>query len=194
MPLVSWVIRRARTAQTSGRQLSSPGKRPIPLVRRLTSPSDRSSRLVSGMKGGRRHRVPNDRSGRCCVWGGEYGATVRGRGALRQTWTGRPVSFDGLRARVSRWPPLRLARMRRERGSVGVVLPAGCFTRPVRVGGEGSEQTVFRLGRAPRLRTGGDLAGRSGAPGRPDRDVSGGAAGVRRQPGADRRGRAGGDR
>jgi hypothetical protein len=113
---------------------------------------------------------------------------------LRQTWTGRPVSFDGLRARVSRWPPLRLARMRRERGSVGVVLPASCFTRPVRVGGEGSDQTVFRLGRAPRLRSGGDLAGRPGAPGRPDRDDRRGAEGVRRQPGAHRRGRAGGDR
>jgi hypothetical protein len=35
--------------------------------------------------------------------------------------------LDGLRARVSRWPPLRLARMRFERESVGVVLPA-CFT------------------------------------------------------------------
>src|SRR3954462_5123424 len=122
--------------------------------------------------------------GACCVWGCEYGATVRDRGVLRKTWTGRRVSLDGLRARVSRWPPLRLARMRRERGSVGVVLPASCFTRRVRVGGEGSEQTVFRLGRAPRLRAGGDLAGRSGAPGRSDRDDSGGAAGVRRQPGA----------
>ena len=30
------------------------------------------------------------------VGSGEYGATVRDRGALRQTWTGRPVSFDGL--------------------------------------------------------------------------------------------------
>src|SRR3954465_9526461 len=66
--------------------------------------------------------------GACCVWGGEYGATVRDRGVLRQTWTGRPVSLDGLRARVSRWPPLRLARMRFERESVGVVLPACCFT------------------------------------------------------------------
>src|SRR5829696_8073112 len=45
-PLVSWVMRRSRTAQTSVRQLSSPGKRPITLVRRLTSPSDRSSRFV----------------------------------------------------------------------------------------------------------------------------------------------------
>src|SRR5919198_3138500 len=121
--------------------------------------------------------------GGCCVWGGEYGATVRDRGALRQTWTGRPVSFDGLRARVSRWPPLRLARMRRERGSVGVVLPASCFDSPDRVGGEGSDETVFRLGRAPRLRAGGDLAGRPGGPGRPDRADRRGAEGVRRQPG-----------
>src|SRR5205823_12415384 len=33
-------------------------------------------------------------------------------------------SLDGLRARVSTWPPLRLARLRCERGSVGVVWPA----------------------------------------------------------------------
>jgi hypothetical protein len=32
--------------------------------------------------------------------------------------------LDELRARVSSWPPLRLARLRRERGSVGVVSPA----------------------------------------------------------------------
>jgi hypothetical protein len=30
------------------------------------------------------------------VGSGEYGATIRDRGALRQTWTGRPVSFGGL--------------------------------------------------------------------------------------------------
>jgi hypothetical protein len=30
------------------------------------------------------------------VGSGEYGATVRDRGALRQTWMGRPVSFGGL--------------------------------------------------------------------------------------------------
>ena len=34
---------------------------------------------------------------------------------------GRPFLFGGLRARVSRWPPLRLARLRCERVSVGVV-------------------------------------------------------------------------
>src|SRR4051794_37469554 len=55
---------------------------------------------------------------------GEYGATVRDRGIRKQTRSGRPLLLDGLRARVSRWPPLRLARMRCERESVGVVLPA----------------------------------------------------------------------
>lgn len=41
------------------------------------------------------------------------------------------MTYDELRARVSSWPPLRLARMRCERESVGVVLPAGL---PVRGG------------------------------------------------------------
>src|SRR5215218_11504797 len=46
MPLASLVMTRSRTAQTSVRQLSSPGNRPITFVRRLTSPSDRSSWFV----------------------------------------------------------------------------------------------------------------------------------------------------
>jgi hypothetical protein len=67
---------------------------------------------------------------------GEYGATVRDRGVWEQTRSGRPVLFDGLRARVSSWPPLRLARMRRERESVGVVCPPPPVVFPVSVGGE----------------------------------------------------------
>src|SRR5512132_4272183 len=96
------------------------------------------------------------------VRGGEYGATVRDGGIRKQTWTGRPLLLDGLGARVSRWPPLRLARMRFERESVGVVLPACCFTDRPTVGGEGSDAQVFRTRRASRVRAGGDLAGRSG--------------------------------
>jgi hypothetical protein len=45
-PLLAWLKNRSSTAQTSERQLVSPGKRPITLVRRRTSPSDRSSRFV----------------------------------------------------------------------------------------------------------------------------------------------------
>src|SRR3954468_16863037 len=67
--------------------------------------------------------VPPDRLDVWDVRVGEYGATVRDRGIREQTRSGRPVLFGGLRARVSRWPPLRLARMRRERESVGVVCP-----------------------------------------------------------------------
>ena len=37
---------------------------------------------------------------------------------------GQADLYDELRARVSSWPPLRLARLRRERESVGVVSPA----------------------------------------------------------------------
>src|SRR3954471_9854099 len=40
-----------------------------------------------------------------------------------QVRAGRPLN-DGLRARAVIWPPLRLARMRCERGSVVAVLPA----------------------------------------------------------------------
>src|SRR4051812_23764684 len=51
-----------------------------------------------------------------------YGATIRDRGT-GSTKCGQADVFDELRARVSSWPPLRLARLRRERGSVGVVSP-----------------------------------------------------------------------
>ena len=44
---------------------------------------------------------------------------------------GQAVVYDELRARVSSWPPLRLARLRRERGSVGVVSPAAPDREPM---------------------------------------------------------------
>jgi hypothetical protein len=45
------------------------------------------------------------------------------RGIWERTRLGRPLLYVALRARVSTWPPLRLARLRLERGSVGVVRP-----------------------------------------------------------------------
>src|SRR5829696_2995724 len=44
---------------------------------------------------------------------------------LRGTRMGRPFLHSGLRARVSRWPPLRLVRLLCERVSVGVVPSSG---------------------------------------------------------------------
>jgi hypothetical protein len=70
------------------------------------------------------------------VWGGEYGATVRDRGIREQRRLGRPFLYVGLRVRVSSWPPLRLAWMRCERESVGVVVPACSPTVNFRDGGE----------------------------------------------------------
>ena len=51
-----------------------------------------------------------------------YGETVRNKGSQGNRY-GQAVLFDGLRARVSRWPPLRLVRLRRERESVSVGSP-----------------------------------------------------------------------
>ena len=91
-------------------------------MRPLISLLSRSSGLVTGMKVSASPvtlRSPP-------VWwvGRAYGATVRNRG-LRGTRMGRPFLLGGLRARVSSWPPLRLARLRCERVSVGVVSPSG---------------------------------------------------------------------
>jgi hypothetical protein len=46
-----------------------------------------------------------------------------GTGASGKTQTGRPPLRDGPRARPTHWPPLRLARLCREHGSVRVVCP-----------------------------------------------------------------------
>src|SRR5436189_2008687 len=48
---------------------------------------------------------------------------------------GRPCIADGLRARPTLWPPLRLARLCREHESVAVVLPAWSPTDKHREGG-----------------------------------------------------------
>jgi hypothetical protein len=56
-------------------------------------------------------------------------------GIREQTQAGRPFLYDALRARVSSWPPPRLARMRFERESVGVVCPPGLPTPGVVVKG-----------------------------------------------------------
>jgi hypothetical protein len=57
-------------------------------------------------------------------WGvGWHMVRPSGTGALGVKQVGRPVLCGGLRARVIRWPPLRLARLRCARGSVGVVSP-----------------------------------------------------------------------
>jgi len=67
-----------------------------------------------------------------------------------------------LRARVSSWPPLRLARLRRERGSVGVVSPAA----PVTLADGGGNATCCWKRHPPDLRRGGDLGGRQAQTGR----------------------------
>ena len=108
--------------ETSRIRAPSSGKMPTTSVRRLISRLKRSSGFVSRMKGPDAACAP-DRLDARCVGGGEYGATVRDGGIWEQTRLGRPVLFDGLRARVSKWSPLRLARMRFEREYVGVVCP-----------------------------------------------------------------------
>ena len=96
-----------------------------------------------------------------------YGATIRDRGT-GSTKCGQADVLDELRARVSSWPPLRLARLRRERGSVGVVSPhAPVLSMDRRTW----MRRVIGHGHPPHLRRGGGLgrtAGFSGRPGRHD--------------------------
>src|SRR6516165_5622930 len=85
---------------------------------------------------------------------------TRGTGS---TLSGQADLFDELRARVSSWPPLRPARLRRERGSVGVVLP----TAPVDALDRGAaDATCDRHGYSPHFCRSGDLGGWPAAPGR----------------------------
>ena len=52
-----------------------------------------------------------------------YGETIRDAGRREHVSAGRPSERHGLRARAFIWSPLRLARMRRERGSVVAACP-----------------------------------------------------------------------
>ena len=90
-------------------------------------------------------------------WAGRaYGVIVRNR-SLRGTRMGRPFLHDGPRARVSGWPPLRLARRRRERVSVDVVsVPAVPHDRSPTGERDGP---VHRHGRAPVHRSRAGAAG-----------------------------------
>src|SRR5262249_22706818 len=104
-----------------------PGKRPITFVRRLTSSSERSSSFVIGTKvDGASYRLQTMHSERM--------VRPSGPGSLRTRRYGQAGPFDEPRARVSKWPPLRLTRMRWQRESVGVVLPDRVSIDPRRRG------------------------------------------------------------
>ena len=94
------------------------------------------------------------------------------RGIWERTRLGRPFLYVALRARVSSWPPLRLARLRFERESVGVVRPPGSHpvNRMVEVK-DGPE--MYRTGCAQRVRAGRGVGERPGPPGRAGRDLTG---------------------
>ena len=102
------------------------GKIPTTSARRFTSLFSRSSGFVTGM----RIAVPARPAGTLVL---AYGATIRDEGH-REHVSGQADPYDEPRARVSSWPPLRPTRLRRERGSVVVVLP----TAPVRNARRGS--------------------------------------------------------
>src|SRR6476646_7103030 len=84
-----------------------------------------------------------------------YGATIRDEGH-REHVSGQADLQDEPRARVSSWPPLRPTRLRRERGSVVVVLP----TAPVEPQQRGAgDATRDRHGHPPHFCGGGFLGG-----------------------------------
>ena len=100
--------------------------------------------FVSGMK--EVGTPAGSSSGPAPRWGerfAKYGATIRDRGCCGETQIGQAGLHDGLRARVSRWPPLRLVRVRCERESVVVVSPVGFPVQTNRVGRETNGQ-VYR--------------------------------------------------
>lgn len=117
------VVCSSRIAPMRRTMASSLGKRPTTSVRRLISPLRRSIGLVTGM-GFLGANVPL----RCST---SWRMVRRSGQRTGSTKCGQADTHDEPRARVSSWPPLRLARLRRERQSVVVVSPAApvmCLT------------------------------------------------------------------
>src|SRR5918996_4144274 len=98
---------------------------------------------------------------------------LRGAGSMKR---GQADSDDELRARVSSWPPLRPARLRRERGSVVVVQP----TAPLAKNRRESDEARDRYGHSSDVRRGGVLEGRAVAVARSGRHDPFGARGFGR--------------
>src|SRR4051795_10846546 len=90
------------------------------------------------------------------IGGSSRVAGAAGRRGAGSTKRGQADAFDEPRARVSSWPPLRPARLRRERGSVVVVSP----TAPTATDGGQPHEAGDRDGHPPHLRGGGGLGGR----------------------------------
>ncbi|SPP98170.1 protein of unknown function [Bradyrhizobium vignae] len=150
---------------------SSFGKMPTTSVRRLISPLRRSIGLVTGM----RCLGANVPAAVCYIVA--YGATI-GTEAPGARSAGRPMLFDEPRARVSSWPPLRLARLRWERESVVVVSPAA----PVICLAGGANATGDWHRRPPNFRRGGVLGGRQAPTCGPHRYDADGVGGIWQDP------------
>src|SRR4028119_2491978 len=103
---------------------------------------------------------------------------TRGTGS---TPSGQAETYDEPRARVSSWPPPRPARLRRERGSVGVASPTAPVERE-----EEQDATRDRHGHPPHLRGGGVLGGWAAAPSGPGGHDPLGTRGLRPDPGEGR--------
>ena len=122
--------------------------------------ANESMTLVAGMT----ITVPAHPAGTALVLA--YGVTIRYEGH-REHVSGQADLHDEPRARVVSWPPLRPTRLRRERGSVVVVLP----TAPATLRGE--EQAMRRV-------IGMDIRGGRLCLDRFSRLISGTSAGCRR--------------
>ena len=115
----------ASSAQNSMAAVSADGSTVCVLIRRLNSSCSRSIAFVTGI----RFSVPDVGLRFSGSWRMVRPSGTEAPGARR---CGQADAYDELRARVSSWPPLRLARLRRERGSVVVVSPAAPVNRPDR--------------------------------------------------------------
>src|SRR5690242_3839232 len=91
---------------------------------------------------------------------------TRGTGSTRG---GQADPYDELRTRVSSWPPLRPARLRCERGSVGVVTPTAPAIREREGRSTDATGASDRHGHPPHVRGSGVLGRRQATAGRPGR-------------------------
>ena len=129
-PTSSREQRQSETSRSSSNRGASSSRRSRAIPATRVSTDANEARCSTGATGDRQvSKSGHENASEGSVRGSDYGPGTRYLGAFGRTQRGQAAFDDGLRAREIGGRPLRLAWLRCERGSVGVVGPQ--FSRVV---------------------------------------------------------------